>query len=211
MVDKRHWKGMSPYIFEPQIGSSMSISLSKSIHKYLTVKGTKEKCKIYSNGESKDTCYWQEVAEKTIETMIQNCTNVCATPPYVSILSLASPKLIELCATQEEVDCLSKVYWTTYQLINKKKTCSKSCLKSAYHGSSRIIDKFIDKESAYFEVEYDMDTIDVYEELYLFDTSTFIGNVGGSLGLFIGFSYFQFAKMMAFSIVERTKRIGKTL
>ena len=32
----------------------------------------------------------------------------------------------------------------------------------------------------------------VYQEYYIYDTFSFIGNIGGSLGLFIGFSYTDF-------------------
>ncbi len=133
--------------------------------------------------------------------MFQNCTKVCATPPYASTLSLAHQEPLNLCASKEEVDCLIKAYW-----YNDPIHCLKSCINSQYHGSSRRLNDDR-KNSSRFEVEYDFASMDVYEELLLFDFSSFIGNVGGSLGLFIGFSYFQFAKMMAFSIVDRMMQI----
>jgi hypothetical protein len=40
--------------------------------------------------------------------------------------------------------------------------------------------------------KYQNNRITVHEEILLFDFWTMLGTVGGSLGLFIGFSYFDF-------------------
>ncbi len=43
------------------------------------------------------------------------------------------------------------------------------------------------------DLQYASYRVSVFEEYLLFDTVAFIGNVGGSLGLFIGFSFYDFA------------------
>ncbi len=125
-------------------------------------------------------------------------------PSFANMVSFASHEVqpsLDFCTTKEDVDCVTNAYWQFR--LNAKTFCPKSCVASEFHGSQRSIIQFESNESAYFEVDYDYDKVVVYEEVPLFDFSSFIGNVGGSLGLFIGFSYFQFAKTVSMAIVDR--------
>ena len=48
------------------------------------------------------------------------------------------------------------------------------------------------KNIIHFMVSYNTMDLRLYQEYYIYDAFSFIGNVGGSLGLFIGFSYTDF-------------------
>ena len=41
--------------------------------------------------------------------------------------------------------------------------------------------------------KYASNKINVYEEVLLFDETSLVGSLGGSLGLFVGFSFFGYA------------------
>ena len=60
----------------------------------------------------------------------------------------------------------------------------------------------VNRKYAALSVHLESMTEQVYEELLLFDLSSFIGNIGGSLGLFIGFSYLDFATKLTDSLVD---------
>ena len=80
------------------------------------------------------------------------------------------------------------------ELINgKNSSCQKSCFKLQYIGEVRYTRPFYGKEESsvnYYKLRYlfDTDMFNVHEEYLLYDTIGMIGSVGGSLGMFIGFS-----------------------
>ncbi len=59
---------------------------------------------------------------------------------------------------------------------------------------------------AVLTIYFESMTEQVNEELLLFDLPSFVGNIGGSLGLFIGFSYLDFATKITNGLVDMISR-----
>ena len=50
--------------------------------------------------------------------------------------------------------------------------------------------------------KYKSTQVSIFEEFLVYDFVNFIGSVGGSLGLFIGFSYFDFCSVIAHRLLQ---------
>jgi hypothetical protein len=55
------------------------------------------------------------------------------------------------------------------------------------------------------------DIVTINEEYLVFDILSFVGSVGGSLGLFVGFSFFDFGSMLTNITVTVTVIISSFL
>ena len=100
---------------------------------------------------------------------------------YHSILS------IPLCKTVKEFDC-------AYGLINPsynefvRTPYPKTCTIIQYSGEIEWED-FKPEREVYFAYNFqDPKTVSVHEEYLIYDTIGFMGSLGGTLGMFIGFS-----------------------
>ncbi len=205
------WHEVSRIFIHPEVGQFLSISFSKSVNKYLNDIGSPDhQCASYPVGMSENECFWRKVASSTFESMSKNCSGICTLPPYADIMALAN--VSNLCQTKPEATCMDKVFLQAYmhyyhQTPYGESTmdgCLKSCVQSKYTGSQKtLLDQELPPGSlAAIELDYIFGKMDVFDEVLLFDFSSFVGNVGGSLGLFIGFSYIQFAKSFAMAIID---------
>ena len=88
----------------------------------------------------------------------------------------------------------------------KLKTKIESCLKQklfTQYTASRIKNleignddtKYLFKDSMNVQIilSYASNKRNVYEEVFMFDETSLVGSLGGSLGLFVGFSFFGYA------------------
>ena len=85
-------------------------------------------------------------------------------------------------------------YWSLYDAKNyqKYKKCMKPETTTLYKAKSFPIEKFsIQDNSVELLFLYSSDEIKIEEETLMMGTSSYIGSVGGSLGLFLGFSFFS--------------------
>ena len=73
------------------------------------------------------------------------------------------------------------------------KVCPLSCEVEKYKGQKMYLNQYPTKPNMMvMKMKYSTMNVKVYEEYEVQDIYTFIGTVGGSLGLFIGFSYTGF-------------------
>ena len=101
---------------------------------------------------------------------------------------------LRFCQNKEEFFCAFKKLNACY--FNKATTdmCLTACTHNKYFVNQLDGEKIgnINKNMINFMVSYSTMDIRLYQEYYIYDAFSFIGNVGGSLGLFIGFSYTDF-------------------
>ena len=101
---------------------------------------------------------------------------------------------LRFCQNKEEFFCAFKKLNACY--FNKATTdmCLKACTNNKYFVNQLDGEKIgnINKNMINFMVSYSTMDIRLYQEYYIYDVFSVIGNVGGSLGLFIGFSYTDF-------------------
>ena len=71
------------------------------------------------------------------------------------------------------------------------KTCTKHCKLTEYTGELSAHYNFDNDGWITWEYIFDNELIEVYEEYLMYDIIGLIGTVGGTMGLFIGFSFFD--------------------
>ena len=102
---------------------------------------------------------------------------------------------MKYCQTNEEFGCARKRMHDCYFNKATSDKCPKPCRDYRYNAiqmEGEIDEEIKEKKIINFVVAYRSVDEKVYQEYYIYDTFSFIGNVGGSLGLFIGFSYTDF-------------------
>ena len=102
---------------------------------------------------------------------------------------------LKYCQTNEEFGCARKRMHDCYFNKATSDKCPKPCKDYRYNAiqmEGEIDEEIKEKNIINFVVAYRSVDEKVYQEYYIYDTFSFIGNVGGSLGLFIGFSYTDF-------------------
>ncbi len=102
----------------------------------------------------------------------------------------------ETCKDKDEWDSSKKTYRKAYRNhVNPTLTgCPKACHSTRFIPKKR---EDITKDTGnftYYYVYYQTTRVLVYEEYLLFDFGSIVSAVGGSLGLFLGFSCWQMVK-----------------
>ena len=96
------------------------------------------------------------------------------------------------CQTNEDNKC-----WFHWSLFGKNYNNYKRCLKpmktTLYKAKSQPLEKALTQNSTVdIAFAYSSDELKIEEETLMIGTSSYIGSVGGSLGLFLGFSCFTY-------------------
>ena len=94
------------------------------------------------------------------------------------------------CETMEDYLCNFKPILDTAYYKGFKK-CPKHCKWVEYNGE--LSNHYNHDRGGWiiWEYEFDNELIEVYEEYLMYDIIGLIGTVGGTMGLFIGFSFFD--------------------
>ena len=115
--------------------------------------------------------------------------NKCITNQYRSVFDMYSNTSLQKCQTEAESKqnyiAMTKCYFSE----NTTNNCLDPCNIEIYAENSYIIEKMNDKRNMTLIIKYESMAIKVSEEYLVYDFANFIGTLGGSLGLFIGFSY----------------------
>ena len=132
--------------------------------------------------------------EHCIETLVQNnnCSVKCY-PVYFNIL----PNL-PMCSTSEDFWCMSEYFGFNENFIIDQ--CFRSSYSAKFSGFQNHVTTTpmkIDQNKTYFgdwgiSFDHISPYVEVKRERYTITTQDFIGSVGGSLGLFLGFSFFSY-------------------
>ena len=87
--------------------------------------------------------------------------------------------------------------------------CEPQCQATEFHANiQRVRMKRSDKKT-YIGVIYQTNTVTLNEESLVYDILNFIGTVGGSLGLFIGFSFYDFCRLVEKQCYRKLKKQGE--
>lgn len=119
---------------------------------------------------------------------------------------------VEPCLTEADMACMGKEYEEIFSVHDQPQetTCPVSCVTRR---NDVMIREDATKDMGNFTsiyVFYRSSTVTVVEEYRLFDFNAIVAAVGGSLGLFLGFSCWQFVLSTA-EVLEHVKRKGKVI
>ena len=154
------------------------ISLRSEQHKYLK---TKSRC----NEDSFYECFGLELLKSSFD----GCPRKCLPPitlPYKSYDKKENP----FCQTDKEISCSNAIAQELFTNISLTDVCPKSCSILQYSGKVEYKENTFNTHSAEFRYRFSHpESVKVYEEYLIYDTIGMIGTVGGTLGIFIGFSF----------------------
>ena len=158
------------------------LSYSLKPEKYVHINTSKSVCS--------DVSFYQCFADKVSADNFENCPIKC------SPLSLPfkNTSIIPACEKDEEAICAAKnVIYPIFLRIIDNELCPKSCTILQYSG--KLMLKHVRQEingNAYITIWYKFklpEYVLVSEEYLIYDTTSMIGAVGGTLGMCIGFSF----------------------
>ena len=146
------------------------------------------------------------------QTEFDYCPKKCLPPswnPYGIYYTSDIPK----CETGNETECSWDIIYDIYADISNIDKCPKSCIFEEYTG---IIDfkqkkEFLNTTSNTFGIYYRYArpfAVNVNEEYVIYDLIGMIGSTGGTLGLFIGFTFYDIVlKLTSFfdNIINKLK------
>ena len=97
-----------------------------------------------------------------------------------------------MCDTNEEINCFKDRKRDLASELKNGTSC-KSCSKIDYSGTLQFESENIKNGDLYYKIlSYQFDypqVLTIYEEYLIYDGIGMIGSVGGTLGMFIGFSF----------------------
>ena len=116
-------------------------------------------------------------------------------------------KGFENCTSNAEAKCMEQ------QIILNEKSLLQACFKSKratkYNGVKVLghSDQNSYKAGIYFYFDHISSSITLQNERYIISTTDFIGSVGGSLGLFLGFSFFTYTSDVIEKVLNKFTKI----
>ena len=102
-----------------------------------------------------------------------------------------------ICKSNLEYQYCQQAMENCYQEDMFLEECPLQCKQELYIGQKRNMNGFSVKlNSIFMRISYTTMETEIHEEVLIQELSNFIGTVGGSLGLFIGFSYTGFVEQV---------------
>lgn len=191
-----------PFKISLQAGTATSVNLQSLVWNYQTT--SRRNCKIYSETDSSMNC----TLKQQVDCFRENGpTRNCSCIPenlYKTHFVIHQNNSWEKCKTNEEYDICRIVMEECYYNQTDRQACPRPCKRKSYRGQTRLANGFgkvipTNKMVMIFK----FNTMDVEErnEIWIQELPFFVGSVGGSLGLFIGFSFTCiFGKIIDYSI-----------
>lgn len=202
-----------------RLGHLTSIGITKK-QKYLHVQRDNGACKDYKPHDSQAKCNLKKVllprflndSGTTGLCLMKNITHRCLIPQAYDILSMSDvedwPVLFPQCTSEDEYSCMLSLLSTNATLQNLH--CPPPCVETAFETAYKSL-SHDNPDLALFLMYYQSDRMSLLEEYLIFDFSAILVAIGGSLGLFLGFSFFQCGSMVLDESISLIKRFTSFL
>ena len=152
---------------------------------YLEAEIQEKQIRYLQNGNCRSTSFFKYLAIYMIESDMEQCAKKCI--PYASKTGIKEIDdligNIPKCQTEVDLNCSKQ--WVSNVVKNAKKPCK----KIEFTGRSHIS---VTSENHVIKFAYSFSlprTTIVFDEYLILDTIAMIGSIGGTLGLFVGFSF----------------------
>ena len=169
-------------------GTTVGVNLEKHVLKKLP---SRENCKQYPKNESFMKC----MLEKQVECYgLGNQTCQCIPENnHKTQFELFPIPSWNTCINDTEYSCGFGKMLSCYNSKMVTRACPLSCEVEKYKGQKMYLSQYpTNSKTMIIKMKYSTMNVQIYEEYEVQDNYSFIGSVGGSLGLFIGFSYTGF-------------------
>ena len=134
--------------------------------------------------------YYKCFANLIKSSDFENCTRKCLPQNLTTIGGTDFPNIPE-CQTEEETyDSWTHLFYVLFS--DEHFPCLESCTIREYTGKVDYKEPMEDNHTFGMTIRFARPyTMTTYEEYLLYDFSELVGSVGGTLGLFIGFSFYD--------------------
>ncbi len=189
------WKSI--FIDMPKgVRSKIGLTLTSNIHLEET-----GQCQEYEFNESRSQCQLDKLTAAGVSKILESCPQQCFPPVGKSALEESNSNMTSwnYCQTLNDALCTTKAILAVSLDSTVVRACPQPCTEVEFKGN---IKTDAVPYSAGLYLYLDSMAEEVFEQVLLFDIPSFIGNIGGSLGLFIGFSYLDFATKLTESLLD---------
>ena len=148
------------------------------------------------------------MADNVIFVYSNFCQNVCLTKDIMAYKHFDNKiNTVPNCATFEEHKCMITHKKTAISQLQKRCADEKVCHIDEYKAKTNVYDYSLLENDHGFNMMLSSTALKsiVYEEYLIYDFWTMVGSVGGSLGLFVGFSIFDFICQMIDFVQSKMK------
>ena len=176
-----------PFMVSLDAGMAVGVNLKKLVWNKLSSKGI---CKQYTKEHSFMECMLEHQMD-CFKSGNQSCKCILENT-HKTHFKLISTEL-NVCTNDEEYKCGLLEMFSCYSNKRVTEGCPLPCEAEEYQGQKMYYNQIsVDSNSMVMEMKYSAMNAEIHEEYQVQDIYNFIGTVGGSLGLFIGFSYTGF-------------------
>ena len=148
-------------------------------------------CKIYQEGDSMMKCLARQQLE-CFYSKHYDCKYKCITNRFRGVFDMYPNTTLQKCKTEPDSKCNVGAMTMCYYSKNTTENCLDPCNVEIYAENTLVFERMSNKQKMILFLKYQSMAIAVSEEYLVYDFANFIGTLGGSLGLFIGFSYTGF-------------------
>ena len=198
-------------------GQAYMLGLIRSSKILAAQKGNLQ-CKEYDKDDSQEKCYIEKVLaqkysdfESTRQACLSkgiNVTNKCVLPQALNILEFVKNQTdvvqMNQCTTFDEYDCMVRETLVTLPKLRDEK-CPKPCSQFSLEKITKNIPS--NDGTSLVQLYYADNYMTLYEEYLIFDLNSIVGLIGGSLGLFLGFSFLQCGDFVLHSFEKILKSV----
>ena len=186
---------LQPLTISPEAGIYGRVNIEKMLWNYLSIK---RNCKHYSVEEDS---YMKCLLKNQVDCFrFDGPNNGCNCVPENTHKTHFEkyPISWNSCKTNEEYYICRRLMEDCFRrVMNDEEKCPLSCKQELYIGQKRNINGFSVKlNNIFMRITYTTMETEIHDEVLIQEVSNFIGTVGGSLGLFIGFSYTGFVEQV---------------
>ena len=120
----------------------------------------------------------------------KNCSTFCIPIIWKSIIELVTNETFIICETFKENYCMARLLDDIFTYESRQ--CLESCETLKYSGRKLTDGAYYSGSNAELAILFTSANFIEWEEYVIYDWIGMIGSIGGSLGLFIGFSFRDF-------------------
>ena len=117
----------------------------------------------------------------------KNCSKFCIPIIWKTLIELSSNESFTICKTVEENYCMATLM--NHIFTTKTKQCHVRCEQFKYSARKMYDPTYWPESDMEMAFNFPSANLIEYEEYVIYDWIGMIGSIGGSLGLFIGFSF----------------------
>jgi hypothetical protein len=181
------WPGVSPKIINVPLGTYVGMIVEKKEWHQI---GTKYNvnCTVYGNNDTMARCNYNHFARQFMNSSV--CDEPC-----IPVTMKSAYEIIDSVTDSNKCKTVEQNNYVMMSCNNYRSPCLPSCNTVEFNALYQKTQLRSRQDSLQFVMLYTIIEVTVYAEYLVYDFLNFVGSVGGSLGLFIGFSYFDFGTL----------------